>query len=146
MIFAEEYEKVNGLWFVQFAQRTLQKVLMDCALINNKEKFLFVMDNNPSKRGAAVKDTLNKIVADLVEMPPRSPDLNPIENICHNIKNSLIERVLRQRIIREDFQSFKQKVLDTLLQYDISVIDHTIETMNNRLQSIVKNGGYRTKY
>ena len=44
------------------------------------------------------------------------------------------------------FQSFKQKVLDTLLQYDISVVDHTIETMNNRLQSIVKNGGYRTKY
>ena len=104
------------------------------------------MDNDPSQQSAAAKDALHKIGADLVEIPPRSPDLNPIENIFHNIKNSLREGALRQRIIGEDFQSFKQRVLGTLLQYDTSVIDRTIETMNNRLQSIITNGGYRTKY
>ena len=102
---------------------------MDCALIKNKEKLLFVTENDPSQRSAAAKDALHEICADLVEIPHWSPDLNPIENIFHNIKNSLREGALRQR-----------------LQYDTSVIDSTIETMNNRLQSIVKNGGYRTKY
>ena len=46
VIVAEEYEKLNGSWFTQFAHRTLQKVLMDYALIKYKEKVLFVMDND----------------------------------------------------------------------------------------------------
>ena len=146
VVFAEEYEKLNGSWFARFAHRTLQKVLMDCALVKNKEKLLFVMDNDPSQRSAIAKDALHEIGAEVVEIPPRSPDLNPIENFFHNIKHSLREGALRHGIIREDYESFKQRVLGTLLQYDPSVIDRTIETMNKRLQSIVKNGGYRTKY
>ena len=146
VVLAEEYEKLNGHWFSQFAHRTLQKVLMDCAVVKNKEKLLFVMDNDPSQRSTLAKDALDEIGADLVEIPPRSPELNPIENVFHNIKRSLREGALRQRIHREDFQSFKERVLGTLLQYNASIIDRTIETMNNRLQCIVKNGGYRTKY
>ena len=104
------------------------------------------MDNDPSQRSATAKDTLHEIGADIVEIPPRSPDLNLMDNVFHNIKHRLREGALRHGIIREDYKSFTQRVLCTLLQYDPSVTDHTIETMNKRLQSIVMNGGYRTKY
>ena len=104
------------------------------------------MDNDPSQRSMVAKDALQEIGAELVDIPARSPDLNPIENMFHNIKRSLREVALKRKIIREDFESFKQRVLSTLPQYDASVIDRTIETMTLRLQRIVKSGGYRTKY
>ena len=146
MVLAEEYEKMNGPWFAKFVQATLQKVLMDCAVLKRKEKLLLVMDNDPSQRSMVAKDALQGIDAELVEISARSPDLNPIENIFHNIKHCLREDVLKRKIIREDFESFKQSVLSTLFQYDESVIDRTIETMTFRLQRIVKSSGYRTKY
>ena len=142
---AEEYE-MNGPWFAKFVQATLQKVLMDCAVLKRNEKLLLDMDNDPSQRSMVAKDALQEIGPELVEIPARSPDLNPIENIFHNIKRSLREDALKRKIVREDFESFKQRVLSTPLQYDGSVIDRTIETMTLRLQRIAKSGGYRTKY
>ena len=146
VVLAEEYEKMNGPWFAKFVQATLQKVLMDCAVLKGKEKLLLVMDNDPSQRIMVAKDALQGIAAELVEIQARSPDLNPIENIFHNIKRSLREDALKRKIIREDFESFKQRVLSTLLQYDGSVIDRTIETMTLRLQRSAKSGGYRATY
>ena len=39
------------------------------------------MDNDPSQRSMVAKDALQEIGAELVDIPARSPDLNPIENI-----------------------------------------------------------------
>ena len=72
---------MNGPWFAKYVQGTLQKVLMDCAVLKRKEKLLLVMDNDPSQRSMVAKDALQEIGAELVEIPARSPDLNPIENI-----------------------------------------------------------------
>ena len=107
VVLAEEYEKLNGPWFAKFVQATLKKVLMDCAVLKGKEKLLLVMDNDPSQRSMVAKDALQEIDAELVEISARSPDLNPIENIFHNIKRSLREDALKRKIIREDFESFK---------------------------------------
>ena len=143
---SSEYEKMNGPWFAKFVQATLQKVLMDCAVLKGKETLLLAMDKDPSQRSMVEKDALQEIGAELVEIQARSPDLNPIENNFRNIKRSLREDALKRKIIREDFDSFIQRVLSTLLQYDGSVIDRTIETMTLPLQRIAKSGGYRTKY
>ena len=63
------------------------------------------------------KDALQEAeLVGLVEIPARSPDVNPIENICHNTKRSLWEEALKRKNIRGDFESFEQKVLSTLLQ------------------------------
>ena len=141
-----KYEKLTEFWFAQFVYRTLQQVLMECAMVKNKENLLFVMENDPSQRSAAANESLHEIGADLVEIPLRSPDLNPIENMFRSITHSLREGALRQRISREDFQSVKQRVLETVFQCDTCIINRTIESMNNHLQNIVMNGGYRTKY
>jgi len=66
---AEEYEKLTGSWFAQYLYRTLQQVLMDCAMVKNNEH-LFVMEN-PSQRSSKAHEALHEVGADLVEMPPR---------------------------------------------------------------------------
>jgi len=109
VVIAEEYEKLTGSWFAQLVYRTLQQVLIDCAMVKNKEHLLVVMDNDPSQRSSTANEALHESGADLVEIPTRSPDLNPIENIFHSVKRSLREGALR--LIREDFQSSRQRIL-----------------------------------
>ena len=141
VVLAEEY-KINRPWLARFMQATLQKEgLNGLCSATGKEKLLLVMDNDPNQKRKIAKDALQEIGADLVEIPARSPDLNPIEHIFHTIKHSLREDALKYTIIREDFESFKQRFLSTLLQYDVSVIDRTMETMTLCLQRIAKSGG-----
>ena len=50
-------------------------------MLKSNEKLLLIMDNDPSRRGVVAKNALQEIGAELVEIPARSPDLSPIENI-----------------------------------------------------------------
>ena len=104
------------------------------------------MDNDPSQRSKLATDALQDVGAELIEIPPRSPDLNPIENIFNNVKSQLVKEALYLKIEKESFEEFRVRVLQTLFNFDSSIIDCTVATMHDRLKIIAKNGGYRTKY
>ena len=53
---------------------------------------LFLQDGDPSQNSKAAKAAMDSIGCRLFTIPPRSPDLNPIENIFH-----LIGKVLKKR-------------------------------------------------
>ena len=84
--------------------------------------------------------------AELIEISPRSPDFNPIEDIFHNVKSQLVKEALYLRIEKESFEEFCVRVLETLFNLDSSIIDCTVAIMHDRLKFLAKNGGYRTKY
>ncbi len=46
------------------------------------------MNNDPSQRSKTAWKAMNKAGATLFTVPPRSPDLNPIENLFHIVKKS----------------------------------------------------------
>ena len=127
VIIAEEYDKMNGPWFAKFAETTLQQALLECAVLKNKEKLLFVMDNDPSQNSRVAKDALQEIGAELVKITPRSPDLNQIENVFHNVKRKILKEALKERIEKEDFTAFKERVLRTLANCSGSLIDGTMQ-------------------
>eukprot|EP00794_Sanderia_malayensis_P012413 gene12413-biopygen9898 len=43
-------------------------------------------DNDPSQNSAMARDAINNIGAEFVNIPSRSPGINPIENFYHNVK------------------------------------------------------------
>ena len=133
VIIAEKYDKMNGPWFAKFAETTLEQALSECAVLKNKENLLFVMDNDPSQNSRVAKDALQEIEAELVKIPPRSPDLNPIENVFHDVKRKILKEALQERIEKEDFTAFKERVLRKLANCSGSLIDGTIKTMHKRL-------------
>ena len=47
------------------------------------------MNNNPSQRSKTAWKAMNKVGATLFTIPPRSPDLNPIDILFHGVKNQL---------------------------------------------------------
>ena len=123
-----------------------RKILSDRAAAKGKDKLLFLQDNDPSQNSAKAKEALNNIGAEVVKSPARSPDLNPIENFFHNVKRKLRQDALDNRIVNEDLIAFKHRIVRTRSKYDKSIIDKTISSMYNRLITMTKNGGCRTKY
>ena len=52
--------------------------------------------------------------AELLKLPPRSPDLAPIENFFYFANNSLREETKLHHITSETFQEFKERVMRTI--------------------------------
>ena len=146
IVIAEEYTTFNAEWFARFVHRTLHCTLTDCAMSKETERLLFVMDNDPSQRSKLARDASNDVGAEVVHIPPRSPDLNPIEQVFNNVKHDLAKGALQGQIQKESFSECKIRVLQTLVNYNSSTIDHTVATMHDCLTLIASNGGYRTKY
>ena len=84
--------------------------------------------------------------AELFTIPPRSPDLNPIENIFNIAKRELKRQAIRNNITYETYEQFSERVKCTLYAMESDVIDNTIASMNKRLQLIAKHKEKRTKY
>ena len=81
VVLAKEYEHMSGEYFSGFVKRNLSTIFT----AENQQKW-FVMDNDPSQRSKVAKKAINDSGATLFEIPARSPDLNPIENLFHIVK------------------------------------------------------------
>ena len=89
---------------------------------------------------------MRSIRAKLLSIPARSPDLNPIENLFHLVKNQLNNDAIVQNIKKENFQEFSARVQSTILNFDNIVIDKIIESTSNRVELVVNRKGKRIRY
>ena len=89
---------------------------------------------------------LTQIECELHRIPPRSPDINPIENVFHLVKKMLQKEAIDQNITKESFDAFKTRVLLCLNTFEIKTIDKTIESMPKRIEEIRLSKGKRSKY
>ncbi len=143
---AEEYTKMDGSYFGRFIQTTMERSLGDIAVQKDKERLIFVMDNDPSQNSKVAKVALEDIGAELQAIPPRFLQINQSVYVFHNVRITLRQRALEERIERENVIAFKNRILGVLANLDTGKIDRTIETMNDCLKLIIKSGGCRTKY
>ena len=104
------------------------------------------MDNDPSQRSRAATTALEEIEAELHDIPPRSPDLNIIENILQLLRRFLDEEAISQNITSETFAQFRERVLRALERFPSDIIDRTIASMGKRIDVVISSNGHRTKY
>ena len=98
---------VNALAFQAFVQDVLVPTL--------RPNDLVVLDNLSSHKGTRVAERIRAAGADLVYLPPYSPDFNPIELAFSKIKQSL--RSLAARHVDEQWNAM-QGVLDQITSSD----------------------------
>ena len=72
--------------------------------------------------------------AKLFAIPPRSCDLNPIENIFNLAKRDLKAQAIRKNLTYESFEQFSERVKCTLYGLSTVVIDNIIRSMDKRLK------------
>ena len=77
---ATPYEKMTGEFFTTFIREHFNFTFANAGPKADSPR-LFVMDNDPSQTSHVAKGALEEIEGSFHEIPPRSPDLNPIENI-----------------------------------------------------------------
>ena len=139
------YEKMTGEFFAAFIREHFNLTFAKAGPKADGRR-LFVMDNDPSQTSRIAKLALEEIEGSFHEIPPRSPDLNPIENIFHLVKRYLDQEAICRNIIRESFDEFNVRVLKAFGNIPLETIDKTISSMNRRITAIVASKGERTKY
>ena len=80
---------VNGDLFRAYVEQQLVKVL--------KPGDIVVMDNLSSHKVAGIREAIEGVGAELVYLPPYSPDLNPIEQVMSKFKNEIRKRKPRTK-------------------------------------------------
>ena len=100
---------VNGQAFEAFVDQVLVPVLIPGDIV--------VMDNLSSHKGGHVAESIHDVQAELVYLPPYSPDFNPIENAFSKIKQHL--RSQASRTVAQ-LWSTMQSVLDSVTVSDAS--------------------------
>ena len=111
VVIAEPHEHITSEYFSKFVCNDLHKCF---ETLEADTPWMFVMDNDPSQTSKASMDALDDIGAELFYIPPRSPDVNVIENYFHVLKRKIENDAISKHITKESFATFKQRVLDTV--------------------------------
>jgi DDE superfamily endonuclease len=122
----------------------------DTIQVADENTFLFIQDNAPCHKSKEVLEFLAEHHVPVMEWPPQSPDLNPIENLWVSLKapfdecfvqlfnhpsKSLEARYRYGEVLQEVRYSQGQELVDAL-----------IESMSRRVQAVIEANGGWTKY
>lgn len=142
VVCCEPYEKMNGPYFSSFVRNNFQTIFHKAS----KRSKVFLQDGDPSQNSAGAKRAMKKLNAKILSIPPRSPDLNPIENLFGLTKKQLRKQAIEQRIEYETFESFTERVKSTICHSEIALVNSLIESMPKRIKEIIKSKGRRVNY
>ena len=145
VILRKDYEKMDGGFFAKFIREHFN-LCFGKAGPKAYGKRSFLMDNDPSQTSKKAMSALSEIECDLHEILPRSPDLNPIENVFNLVKKTLEKQAIERNITKESFNEFKARVFRCFDILNVATIDRTIESMPKRIERILKSKGKRIKY
>ena len=138
VILCEEYEHMTGNFFASFIDNTFEQMFVQSKKVNTR---LFIQDNDPCQNSAVAKIALQRVSAQLLKIPPRSPDLNPIENMFKSVSDDLHDSTIEKQLERESFTQFKERVKDTIVRFPVAKINNLIESMDRHIQLILETKG-----
>lgn len=142
IIVCHPYEHMTGEFFAGFIRQYFPDMFEDCA----KDSMTWVQDGDRAQNSTKAKQAMKDVGAHLLNIPPRSPDINPIENIFHLTQKKLKKEAVQRRIERETLPQFEKRIIEILYSIPLETINNTISSMDKRLKAIIKNKGCRTKY
>ena len=76
----------------------------------------------------------------LIDWPPWSPDLNPIENLWNVIKTRVYAR------FPQSIEEMEQLIREEHAAIDLNFISHICHSMPRRLQLLLDNSGHKISY
>ena len=98
---------------------------------NKNGSCLFIQYGDPSQTSKPSRDAMAEVKVELLQIHPRSPELNPVGNIFKFDGDKLRADVLKFEIRRESFQSFLGGVISTMRSIRIETINKTKDLMNH---------------
>ena len=137
------FHRLKGENFADYVRLRFPQIFLDSA---NPTAKRFLPDGDPVQNSAAARRAFEEVGAVTFAIPPRSPDLNPIENLFHLVSKQLREDAIDKQITSENFEQFSERVKRTMTNLSKITIDRIIESMNNPVAMIIEKRGQRLKY
>lgn len=107
-----------------------------------KNKLIFQQDNDSKHTSNTARKWFESKKIDILEWPPQSPDLNPMEHLWHHLKKQLAEYMTEPRGILELWE----RVETEWNKIPADVCMNLIESMPKRITAVLKAKGKNTKY
>lgn len=104
---------------------------------NNKPTFKFYQDNDPKNKELNVRSWLLYNCDKMINTPPQSPDLYPIQNSWVYLKKKVAKRQLKNS---ENLIHLRN---DTIFHWNIPKL---VRSKKKRIQHVVNGKGGHTKY
>ena len=142
-IVCHQYDKLDGAHFAKFVRDNFENMFR---LTSKNGSRLFVQDNCPVQNSSLARRALRDKKAKQLKLPPRSGDIHCIENFFHAVKVELDKQALELNITRETYEEFSERVIRTIKNMPVDVVDKIIESMDNRISLVLSSKGQRTKY
>ena len=97
-------------------------------------------DNDPKHTSRVAKEFIAENGIRVIDWPSNSPDLNPIENMWHMIKNN-VEKRMPKNI--EELKKFMVEEWDAISD---ETVNNLVLSMENRCKLVLKENGDRISY
>jgi transposase len=133
------------------------RVILDC-LIENLPTIaepgrVFMQDNARTHTARIVQNWLcpwaEENGVSLLDWPPYSPDLNPIENLWKLLKERIIHNHPELSSMPKNdktLQRLCEAAVEAWHEMDEEILDNLVSSMKNRLEAVIKADGWYTKY
>ena len=142
VILAEQYDHLDGDSFAKF----IGDHFADLFEKSGKRTKKWLQDGDPSQNSAKSVAAQKKIGAKVFPIPPRSPELNPIENLFAFVKKELRTNAIAENIHKETYAQFSLRVKHTLLCSDKDRINNIIGSYGRRLSQLILRKGGKIDY
>ena len=109
----------------------------------------FVHDNAPIHQPNNVVEWFEDHGIELLDWPPYSPDLNPIENVWSLLKlylNQHYPYLVRQGKSEYAIQVYKDAIQEAWYALKSEIINNCILSIRNRIKACIRAKGWYTKY
>ena len=129
-----------------FAQFILEQFNDTFQKAQTRNRNIFLQDGDSSQNSKKAKVALDSTGAKIFSIPPRSLEMNPIENVFNITKEMLHADALSKNITKENFEEYSKRVKETLHSIPLETINKTIGSMPSRMRMVVKGKGKRIRY
>jgi transposase len=126
------------------------EILEEALLIMWESGLLFIQNNARIHITHKVKDWFRNEAIPVIDWPPYSPDLNPIEHVWRHLKEWVHENYPRLVELKTREDNIKNSMVEALQdnwnQLPNELFESLIVSMERRCKAVIKADGWYTKY
>lgn len=132
--------KIDAIMDQHVYLKILRDITLPFAEENMPLRWVLMQDNDPKHTSKRTKQWFKMERIDVMEWPPQSPDLNPIENLWTDVKFTVSKAKPR------NVQQLWEEVQSAWLSIPVERCQRLVNSMPRRCKSVLENKGLSTKY